>query len=326
MQRLDVQRIPMTKTSNQNPANQSDKLRELQAKADRFDRFTCNVPAMLYDYIIDRDNISRCLYCSAYSLELLGVPPEEFMQDMDKFWSMVHPDDLLAFQRADHEANRRSDTFFMDVRAVLPSGREKWIRVSSKRNAPVGDEPAIWSGYMIDISETKKLEKMLQEQASHDFLTGLGNRHYFHKHFQLELKRQDRYQRDSVVLLLDLDYFKTINDRYGHDAGDYVLQAVATLIQEQLRAIDIVARWGGEEFCILLPETTKEAAAAAAERIRISLEQHPFQYQEQQIKVTASIGGTALNNPEERIEEVVRRADQALYQAKRDGRNRIVLS
>lgn len=313
----------MKKGPHQNPGRPHDPLRELRAKADRFDRFTLSVPAMLYDYVIDQQGVSRCLYCSAYSLELLGVPPEEFVADMHKFWDMVHPDDLPAFQSADQRANKQSDVFSMDVRAVLASGREKWIRISSKRNPPLGDEPAIWSGYMIDISETKRLEKMLQVQASHDFLTGLGNRHYFHKHFQSELMRKERYRSHSVLLMLDLDHFKTINDHFGHDAGDYVLKTVSKLIQDQLRAIDVIARWGGEEFCILLPETTQEAACAAAERIRASLEQFDFQYQGVRIRVTTSIGLTALTARDERIEEVVHRADQALYQAKRDGRNRV---
>jgi diguanylate cyclase (GGDEF)-like protein len=313
----------MNKAPNHPPTPPDESLRELQAKADRFDRFTSNVPAMLYDYIIDPQGVSHCLYCSAYSLELLGVPPAEFVEDMSKFWGMVHPDDLPDFQRADQEANRESDVFLMDVRAILPSGGEKWIRISSKRNPPVGDQPAIWSGYMIDISDTKKLEKMLQEQASHDFLTGLGNRHYFHKYFQSELMRKERYPSHSVVLLLDLDHFKAINDHFGHDAGDYILKAVSELIREQLRAIDIIARWGGEEFCILLPETAQAAACAVAERIRATVEQHPFNYQGQLIGVSTSIGMTALTARDERVEEVVRRADQALYQAKRNGRNRV---
>ncbi|WP_260291277.1 sensor domain-containing diguanylate cyclase [Sedimenticola hydrogenitrophicus] len=313
----------MKKGPSKHSTQPDDPIRELQAKADRFDRFTRNVPAMLYDYVIDQQGASHCLYCSAYSLELLGVPPGDFVRDMRKFWDMIHPDDLLAFRKADQTSNKQSEVFSMDVRVVLASGEEKWIRISSKRNPPVGDAPAIWSGYMIDISETKKLEKMLQEQASHDFLTGLVNRHYFHEYFHSELMRKERYQSHSVLLMLDLDHFKTINDEFGHDAGDYVLKTVSKLIQAQMRAVDVLARWGGEEFCILLPETTQAAAGAVAERIRASLEQYLFEYQRVPIKVTTSIGLTALTARDKRIEEVVQRADQALYQAKRDGRNRV---
>lgn len=295
----------------------------LQDKADRFDRFTRNLPAILYDYVIDPDGTGHCLYCSAYSQELLGIPPEEFLADMDRFWNMIHPDDLSDFRERDLKAYREAESFSMDVRVILSSGEEKWIRVSSMKNPPKGDEPAIWSGYMIDISETKRLEKMLQEQATHDSLTGLGNRSYFQQHFQTELQRKDRYQADSVLLLLDLDHFKRINDDFGHDAGDYVLKQVSDLIRAQLRNIDSLARWGGEEFCILLPATKREKALAVAERIRASLAEQPLNYQGQPIGVTTSIGLTALRAGDARIETVLRRADQALYRAKHNGRNRV---
>ncbi|WP_321528537.1 sensor domain-containing diguanylate cyclase [Sedimenticola selenatireducens] len=309
------------------PETQSDattqELRELREKAERFDRFTRSLPAMLYDYIINHDGISHCLYCSAYSLELLGIPPEDFLADMDRFWNLIHPDDLTRFRELDLKTNREEVTFSMDTRVVLASGKEKWIRVSSKKNPPQGDQPAIWSGYMIDISGTKQLELMLQEQATHDALTGLGNRHYFQRHFRDELLRKDRYQRDSAVLLLDLDHFKKVNDRYGHDAGDFVLMRVSQLVKAQLREVDVPARWGGEEFCILLPETTLDDALAAAERIRAGLAREPLDYQGEAIEVTASIGVTTLNADDRRIEPVIKRADAALYRAKRDGRNRV---
>lgn len=298
-------------------------LKILREKAERFDRLTHYVPAMLYDYIIDEKGNSHCLYCNDYSLTLLGMPPEAFMADMDHFWQMIHPDDLERFRTQDRRVNQEEESFFMEIRVLLETGEIKWIRVSSTRTPLRGDEPAIWSGYMIDISETKRLETLLREQATHDALTGLGNRHDFQRHFQEELSRRDRYQRNSAILLLDLDHFKKVNDRYGHDAGDFVLKRVSQLMQAQLRTVDVSARWGGEEFCILLPETTLEAALAAAERIRTDLAREPLEYQDQSIPVTVSIGVTTLQADDRRIEDVIKRADSALYQAKRDGRNRV---
>ena len=205
----------------------------------------------------------------------------------------------------------------------MGTGQERCIRVSATRTPSRGDEPVIWSGYMIDSSETKRLETLLREQATHDALTGLGNRHDFQRHFREELSRRDRYQRASAVLLLDLDHFKKVNDRYGHDAGDFVLKRVSQLIQDQLRAVDVPARWGGEEFCILLPETGLEEALAAAERIRAGLAREPLDYQEGEIPITVSIGVTTLRPDDHRIEDVIKRADAALYRAKREGRNRV---
>ncbi|MCW8907534.1 MAG: GGDEF domain-containing protein [Sedimenticola sp.] len=301
----------------------AQQLKILREKARRFDRLTHYVPAMLYDYIIDAEGKSHCLYCNDYSLTLLGVPPEAFMADMDHFWQMIHPDDLQRFRERDLRVNKEEDTFFMETRVLLSTGQVKWIRVSSTRSPLREDEPAIWSGYMIDISETKRLETLLREQATHDALTGLGNRHDFQRHFREELSRRDRYQRESAVLLLDLDHFKKVNDRYGHDAGDFVLKRVSQLMQEQLRTVDVPARWGGEEFCILLPETGLEEALAAAERIRAGLAREPLDYQDGAIPITVSIGVTTLRADDHRIEDVIRRADAALYQAKRDGRNRV---
>lgn len=298
-------------------------LKELREKAERFDRLTHYVPAMLYDYFIDTDGKSHCLYCNDYSLILLGVPPEAFMADMDHFWHMIHPDDLQRFRERDLRVNRDEDTFFMDTRVLLETGEMKWIRVSSNRTPTQGDEPPIWSGYMIDISETKRLEALLREQATHDALTGLGNRHDFQRHFREELSRRDRYQRDSAILLLDLDHFKKVNDRYGHDAGDFVLKRVSQLMREQLRAVDVASRWGGEEFCILLPETGLDEALAAAERFRAGLAREPLDYQGKSIPVTVSIGVTTLRQDDRRIEDVIKRADAALYRAKHEGRNRV---
>ncbi len=313
----------MDRDPDQVPVPAVSELQMLRQKANRYDRFTRNIPALLYDYVIDADGTGRCLYCSAYSQELLGIAPEEFLADMNRFWSIIHPDDLDYFREQDQKASRSSDRFFIDTRVILSSGEEKWIRISSTKSPSANGEPAIWSGYMIDISQTKRQEMMLHEQATHDFLTGLGNRNYFKRHFQSVLQQKDPYQSDGVVLLLDLDHFKLINDKYGHDAGDYVLKQVANIIRAQLRNIDIVARWGGEEFCILLPNTTPGQALLAAERIRSNLARRPLDYQGQLIRVTTSIGLTTLIAGDMQIEAALRRADQALYRSKHRGRNQV---
>lgn len=302
-----------------------ESLKKLREKAERFDRFTNSVPALLYDYVIDDSGIGRCLYCSPYSVQLLGVPPEDFMVDMGRFLALIHPDDRDRFREEDLKANRRGTVFFIEVRVVLASGEQKWLRISSSKDGADDGRLPIWSGYMIDISDTKRLESVLHDRATHDFLTGLANRQQFQAQFEVELARSKRYGRWGALLLMDLDHFKIVNDRFGHGAGDHVLKELACLVQEQLRTADTFARWGGEEFCILLPETSRAEALEVADRVRREVERHVFDQESgRPIRITLSIGLTGLDGDDDRIEAVMRRSDEALYEAKRTGRNRVV--
>ncbi|MDT8438457.1 MAG: sensor domain-containing diguanylate cyclase [Wenzhouxiangellaceae bacterium] len=297
---------------------------DLRLKAERFDRLAHSVPALLYDYVIEADGTARCLYCSAYSKSLFGLDPDVIERDMNTLFALIHPDDRDRFHREDRRANRTGTQFLIELRVALASGEEKWLRISSRPNPANNDGPAIWSGYMIDISDTKRMETLLQERATHDFLTGLANRQLFQECFGIELERARRYRQPAAVLLMDLDHFKTLNDRLGHDAGDRVLKAFSDLVQAQLRAVDTLARWGGEEFAVLLPETGLEKACEVAERIRSGVEQHRIECHDQAVTITVSIGATELDESDDRVETVMRRADEALYQAKRTGRNSVI--
>lgn len=303
-----------------------DQSRLLPAKTGRFDRLMGSVPAVLYEYTIDHDGISRCLYCSPYSKTLLGVAPEEFERDMDVFWNLVHPDDREMFRTNDREANRNATGFLREVRVVLADGEEKWLRVSSRRN-PRGDgQPAIWTGYMIDITDSRRVHQLLQQRATHDYLTGLCNRQCYQARFDKERIRAARYGHESAVLLIDLDHFKRVNDCHGHEAGDSILRAVVGRIAEELRSVDVFARWGGEEFSILLPETGTAGAVDVARRILATVAGDPFCWRDAEIAMTASIGVAAVQSPEVRMEQVMDRADRAMYRAKRAGRNRVEIA
>jgi two-component system cell cycle response regulator len=127
-------------------------------------------------------------------------------------------------------------------------------------------------------------------------------------------------------MILDIDYFKAINDSYGHDAGDDVLREFAARIRKSIRGIDLAARYGGEEFVIVMPETDLHVAGIIAERLRRSIAQQPFSIEKgaRQIEVTVSVGVSMLEMKNEPVADVLKRADQALYRAKHDGRNRVV--
>ncbi len=155
-----------------------------------------------------------------------------------------------------------------------------------------------------------------------DPLTGAGNRAALEQSLTREAELSRRHGQALSVIMLDMDYFKKLNDRYGHHAGDAALRATALLLKEQLRNVDMVFRFGGEEFVLVLSNTGSEAAGIVAERIRAAIQNLLFLIGEKQVRLSASLG-CATYRPYESHEELLLRADQALYQAKRDGRNRI---
>jgi len=195
--------------------------------------------------------------------------------------------------------------------------------------APIRSERKNIIGHIIslvDITERKYAEMELERLARTDVLTGVTNRRHFFELAEGQFGVALRYNRELTIMLLDVDHFKSINDRYGHLAGDLVLQFVAQQCQNHMRTTDIFARYGGEEFICLLPEQTEKGAVELAERIRQMLEQAEVKYEAQRLRVTASFG-LALIQKESglTLEQLIDRADQALYQSKKNGRNRITV-
>ncbi|MCW5691447.1 MAG: PleD family two-component system response regulator [Pseudolabrys sp.] len=164
------------------------------------------------------------------------------------------------------------------------------------------------------------------EMAITDALTGLHNRRYMETHLGALTEQASQRGKPLAVLILDIDFFKSINDGHGHDAGDDVLREFAVRIRKSIRNIDLACRYGGEEFVIVMPETDIAVAGMVAERIRRKIASEPFAIQqgEKHLNVTLSIGIAALGGTGDTAATMLKRADQALYRAKRDGRNRVV--
>ena len=171
---------------------------------------------------------------------------------------------------------------------------------------------------------TKYLFDLLARKAMIDGLTGLWNRSYFETRLAAELSLARRTRQSLACLMLDLDHFKEINDRHGHPFGDEVLRWVGQLLGETSRNEDVVCRYGGEEFCILAPNTTALSGAELAERTRASIEAFTWNCKGQTVRMTCSIGVADLRHVPP--PSVVELADAALYQAKREGRNRVVIA
>lgn len=176
-----------------------------------------------------------------------------------------------------------------------------------------------------EIQERKRLEKDLKIIANTDALTGIMNRRYFWQQTNTEIQRHSRYGHSMALLMLDIDLFKKINDTYGHPAGDKVIQSLAQILMESVRKIDLVGRLGGEEFGVLLIETSHEKVMETAQRLRKNIMNASIEHDACVIDFTASIGVTPAKPSEDTVEILVARADRALYLAKENGRNRVEL-
>ncbi len=183
------------------------------------------------------------------------------------------------------------------------------------------DDPMLYKKLrgLKDIFMKNKMQ--LVEQAFKDTLTGLYNRRFFDKTLDDEIQRAQRYNRDLSLIMIDIDHFKKFNDTYGHQKGDDVLHTVASILIENSRNSDIVARYGGEEMSIILPETPVDKAALVGEKIRSKVEANTDR--REGVKITISIGVAGLNAKNKNAEEIISSADAALYTAKNEGRNRV---
>ena len=173
--------------------------------------------------------------------------------------------------------------------------------------------------YVLDITQRKQAEEEIYLLATTDSLTGIANRRQFAAIMAREVDRAKRYGTPMSVVMYDIDYFKRVNDSFGHDVGDAVLQALTSLVKENIRAHDVPARWGGEEFLVLMPQANLEAARDAAEKLRLQIAAHHFDKCGQ---LTVSFGVAELEPPDD-LNSLLKRVDDALYRAKAQGRNRV---
>lgn len=158
-----------------------------------------------------------------------------------------------------------------------------------------------------------------------DELTGLYNRRYFERHLAMVLNKAEEQDRDMALMLLDIDYFKPVNDTYGHDVGDAVLKEFATRLQRNIRGVDLACRFGGEEFVVVMPDTDMRQAQGVAERVRSAVADEGFAIGTgMSLNITVSVGLALNGQAGDTPESVIKRADVALYRAKRAGRNRVV--
>lgn len=211
------------------------------------------------------------------------------------------------------------------IKTVIESGRKEDLLRNSKTDKMVAALKKNLERMKGEIKSAKKRSEILETELLTDPLTLVFNRRAYDRRISDELKRYQRYRNAFSMLLLDVDYFKDINDRYGHAVGDLCLKELINRIKPLLRDTDFLARYGGEEFIIILPETTNEGAAIAAEKIRTHIEKTEFLHKGEQVKVTISLGGTQVREADKTEAQIFERVDNAMYRAKQSGRNTVVM-
>lgn len=263
-------------------------------------------------------------YVSPSCEKITGYPPQQFYQNAQIMTKVVHPDDYARFEKHVHERIQKVET--VEFRIVTQAGDERWI---SHVCQPLFDEAGNFNGRRAsnhDITERVIMEKKLKKLAITDPLTGIYNRRHFFELAEHEFERGQRYKYPLSVIILDIDHFKEVNDSHGHAVGDQVLKTFTQLCLQNIRDGDVFARIGGEEFVILQPLTYIAQCAQGADRLRKLVQDIPIYADDEPVYITISMGiaGTELEKAIS-LDDLINRADQALYKAKQSGRNQIMI-
>jgi diguanylate cyclase (GGDEF)-like protein/PAS domain S-box-containing protein len=276
--------------------------------------------------VVITDDKANIEYVNPWTLELTGYELDEVIgQNPNIFQSKLTPEET-----------------YQDLWQTLSKGLEwRGTFVNKKKNgdvywehciiSPVRDAAGKTTHYVAvkeDITERIKMEKELEELATTDSLSNVANRRELTQLINQELARADRYNHTTSVIMLDIDHFKKVNDRYGHIAGDHVIQHTAKILSKNLRRTDRIGRYGGDEFIILLPETELSKAKSIAQKLRKKIEGARLKLDDKTIQITSSMGVSSIQSRKNKqagtipeFQHIISLADRALYQAKEDGRN-----
>ena len=276
-----------------------------------------NADAYIYMKDIDR----TFQYVNSKVAKLFGDSPENIIGKKDT--------EVLPIEVAEHFHLSDQKVFETNEKQIIEESSEDEsgeLRHYISTKIPYQLEEGVPSliGFSTDVTELYALKEQFKKQANTDSLTELYNRRYFTEHSEREFYRAKRHLRIVSLISIDIDHFKHINDGYGHPAGDKVLMSVAKCLLPCIRQEDILARIGGEEFSILLPETSLQSAKVVAERIRLNQSNLSITGEwKGEITLTVSIGVTCIKFEDDTFDDFFRRGDKALYQAKALGRNQV---
>jgi two-component system cell cycle response regulator len=322
---LAIQRLRIQlKASNRELSTQIDSLKRseelIRERQLKLDAFINALPNLSFIY----DEEGRYLEIMTNETSLLRTDAENLKGHLITEIMPAPVADLM--MNAIQQAIETDKTQVIEYQIPVLAGGERWFegRVALMEKSAGGHSKVVFIA--ADISERVKLHQEVLRLANQDPLTTCYNRRHFMTLAELELQRAIRYQRPLSLVMLDIDDYKQFNDQYGHQIGDQVLCALVDLCQTELRNIDILGRYGGEEFIILLPETVTEGGHQAAERLRGKIERMEVVSNNLQLSITVSMGVASLDleiGPGQTLDMLIKRADQALYSAKTAGRNSV---
>lgn len=281
-------------------------------------------PGVIFQLKQTENEYASFPYISQKAVQVFGISQAELAKNAAPIIRCIHADDLPRVAHSLRESKREMSIWKVDFR-IVRDNKEHWV---STRGVPehTNDGGVLWSGVAIDITQQKETERKLRELTLVDSLTGLANRRHFMAEIERLIRDSQRHNHSFALLMYDLDRFKRVNDNYGHDAGDEVLIQISQRVSRRVRANDVVARIGGEEFVVLLPHTTLEAATDLAEDLRKVIGELVFHTDTGEFQVTATFGVTCFTDADQNADDLLKRVDKLLYEGKESGRNRVVAS
>lgn len=291
---------------------------QLQERDRLLQKLSAEVPGGIYQYLKTADDAERFTYASKGLLDIFELSTQDLVHDTRRMLERLHPDDVDEVNKSINWSREHLSRWREEFRVVVPRGGLRWVRGEATPER-LDDGGTLWHGYFTDISDLKRVEEELRALSITDVLTGIYNRRYFQERLKSELSRAERDGSSLSVIMLDIDHFKLINDRYGHAEGDRVLQALCQRVAQRLRRGDVFCRLGGEEFMVLCPGSSAEQVHALALELWQGLRAAPTDG----VGVVTASFGIASWRRGEGADSLLLRADSGVYAAKQAGRDRV---
>ena len=264
-------------------------------------------------YVDALDAASSNIFTSSQVEALLGYSPAEWLADSDLFVRVLHPEDRDRVLAAHARTHATLDPLSVEYRLIARDGAVVWVRDEGVIVFDDEERPLYLQGYLLNITPEREAQAQLRQLALYDALTGLANRAFFHEQFQHTVSMRKDPALQTALLFMDLNDFKNVNDRWGHDVGDHVLATLGARVQDTLRAGDSAARLGGDEFAIVIPSIAEPAEAVRVADRLLEAIRAPIEHSRRQLTVNASIGIAVGDD----VERMLQEADAAMYRAKR---------
>lgn len=291
---------------------------ELSGVLEALEKLSAHVPGGIYQYQLNLDGSSRFNYTNKGMWRIYELPEDMKHRNKGAVFDRIHALDLERIKQSIVFSAEHLTPWREEYRVDLPSRGVRWLRGEATPER-LPDGAVIWHGFVSDISDLKRVEDELRALSVTDVLTGVYNRRFFQERLSAELSRLQRHEGSLSVIMLDIDHFKRINDRFGHAMGDFVLQELCQRISQRLRRGDVFCRLGGEEFMVLCPDTNGPHAHALAMDLWQVLRSDSIDG----VGVVTASFGTASWRANEGADALLLRADSGVYAAKQAGRDRV---